>query len=435
MKGKVILLFVILLGLSWYTAFSESVNNPKKVQEHLKNAEELEKKEIFVDAVAEYEKALEIKPEQPEIYVKLANAYLNSNNVQKFKSVCEQTAETYPENREALDTLIKYYEKNNDEYDAVKYLQEFLKDYPDNKAAQDWFIKLKGSYEEIYSLYGEIKYFSNDVIVFEEEGAYGIADATGRELIKAEFKELHPFSAEGFALASREKRTYVYIDEAGQTRKVPDKEYKNLGMFESGCVVACKGEKYGFLDDEMKPSSEFEWDKLTGIKNNIGAGKKGEKWVLINSKGKMKSKEKYGDVICDENGFCSAQKCIFVKKGESYILVDGKGKQKGKLKFEDAKAFSEEGCAAIRMEGKWGYTDSEGKLAVKCQYEDAESFHNGFAAVKLNGKWGYIDEEGNLVIKPEFAEVTGISKNGTAAVKLGADDDTDWKLIQLNIFL
>ena len=52
------LLFIAMLGLSWYTAVSEAVNNPKKVQEHLQKAAELEEKGIYVDAVTEYEQAL-----------------------------------------------------------------------------------------------------------------------------------------------------------------------------------------------------------------------------------------------------------------------------------------------------------------------------------------------------------------------------------------
>ena len=58
MKIKLILVFCVLLGLSWFTAISEAVNNPKKVQEHLTRAAELEAQGVYVDAVTEYEQAL-----------------------------------------------------------------------------------------------------------------------------------------------------------------------------------------------------------------------------------------------------------------------------------------------------------------------------------------------------------------------------------------
>ena len=67
---------------------------------------------------------------------------------------------------------------------------------------------------------------------------------------------------------------------------------------------------------------------------------------------------------------------------------------------------------------------------IACQYEDAESFENGFAAVCTDKSWGYIDETGNQVIKPQYEAVTAMSDQGTAAVLQGGK----WTLIQLDIF-
>lgn len=82
------------------------------------------------------------------------------------------------------------------------------------------------------------------------------------------------------------------------------------------------------------------------------------------------------------------------------------------------------------MDGKWGYVNAKGELEIECQYDDAQSFRNGFAPVCVDGKWGYIDEYNNLVIEPQFEAATPISETGTAAVK-----QEKWKLIQMNIFM
>ena len=42
MKRNLILIFCVLLGLAWFTAISDAINNPKKAQEHLAKARELE---------------------------------------------------------------------------------------------------------------------------------------------------------------------------------------------------------------------------------------------------------------------------------------------------------------------------------------------------------------------------------------------------------
>ena len=44
MKKYVILLFVVLLGLAWFSAGSDMVNDPIKAKEHMEKAAELEEK-------------------------------------------------------------------------------------------------------------------------------------------------------------------------------------------------------------------------------------------------------------------------------------------------------------------------------------------------------------------------------------------------------
>ena len=139
-------------------------------------------------------------------------------------------------------------------------------------------------------------------------------------------------------------------------------------------------------------------------------------------------------MITDLYGFCSSQKRIFVKKDGVYHLINTKGKEEGDLTFEDARAFTEDGYAAVCKDGKWGFVNSDGELVIDYTYEEAESFQNGFASVAVDGKWGYINEEGTMVIQPEFLKATHISEKGTAAVMTEQQGEAVWKLLQLNLF-
>ena len=87
-------MFAVLLGLSWYTAVSEAVNRPKQAKEHMKRAAELEEKEIYVDAAAEYEQALEYEPDNVETYIRMARAYIKSGNTKKITDISAKTEET-----------------------------------------------------------------------------------------------------------------------------------------------------------------------------------------------------------------------------------------------------------------------------------------------------------------------------------------------------
>lgn len=409
------------------------VNRPKNAKAHIQKAAWLEEKEIYVDAVTEYEQALEYVPDNVDVRIKMAKAYLKSGNSNKFTSVCAKTAEDYPDDTEALDILIEYYLENGDESQAVVYLEEFVKNHPEHKKAKEWFGKLKGSFTELYCHYEEMGDIVNDSMAVMKDGLYGLADSKGKEIIACEYKEIHPFSEEGFALARKEDGSYIYVDGDGQTRKAPDMAYRELGMFSLGRAAACKDGKYGYLDENMEPAGAFSWDAITGMKESVGFGKKDEKWVLVNKDGKAKGEKKYNDIVVDENGFCANQKRIFVMEKKEYYLINPKEKKIGKQTFDDAKAFTEDGYAAVCRGGKWGFVDTEGEVVIDYAYEDAESFRNGFAAVYTDGKWGYIDTEGNLVITPQFETATHFTKEGTAAVKACEDGTEVWKLIQLDL--
>ena len=71
----------------------------------------------------------------------------------------------------------------------------------------------------------------------------------------------------------------------------------------------------------------------------------------------------------------------------------------------------------VRLNGKWGVINTEGKEVVPLKYDDVEYFHEGLAAVKLNGKWGFVDKEGKEVIPLKYDSV-GSFHEGLAGVLL-----------------
>ena len=434
MKKYIIILFLGLLGLSWYSAVSDAVNDPKELEAHLEKAEELENKGIYVDAVTEYEAALEYAPERTDIHLKLANVYYLSGNTRQFINICEERAEDDQDSSEPLDLLMEYYIDNNNYTDALQYLQEFCNKYPENETSRKWFLELEGSYEEMYCRYDIESDILNASMSVSADGLYGIADDQGKELIECMYLQSYPFSADGFALVQREDGSYIFIDADGQTRKVPDSEYEDFGMFESGRVQARKNGKYGYLNEDMEAIGSFDWDELTGFRNGVGAGRKGEEWFLLDDEEKIVSDEYYEDIIIDEAGFCSSQERIFVKKGGKYILVDTKGKAVGNLSFDLAKSFTDNGFAAVCNDGKWGFINSDGELIIDYAFEDADSFQNGFAAVCQDDLWGYIDEEGYMAIEPQFTEAGHFSSSGTAVVSERSQEEDVRKIIKLYVF-
>jgi hypothetical protein len=84
------------------------------------------------------------------------------------------------------------------------------------------------------------------------------------------------------------------------------------------------------------------------------------------------------------------------------------------------RAAAAEGAALypVVRDGKWGYMDGTGKVAIEPQYACAWDFSDGLAAVQVGQRRGFVDAGGKMVIKPSYPMTWGFS-DGLAAVFVG----------------
>ncbi len=106
---------------------------------------------------------------------------------------------------------------------------------------------------------------------------------------------------------------------------------------------------------------------------------------------------------------------IYDTKERQYFFINQKG---GRLKTEvtsfkihDGLGFDVDGFAdglvAIRLGDKWGYLNSEGKLAIAARYDDVTEFHDGFASARSGGNFIILNKAGNE-IKPQTTGIMDI---------------------------
>ncbi|RIE17606.1 WG repeat-containing protein [Candidatus Cryosericum septentrionale] len=88
----------------------------------------------------------------------------------------------------------------------------------------------------------------------------------------------------------------------------------------------------------------------------------------------------------------------------------------------------------FRKGDKWGFCDSQKRIAIPTMYDRAEPFTDGIAIVVTNGKFGCIDSKGEMVI-PVAYEQMGPFLEGLSLVhldgKFGFVDRTGTTVIQL----
>jgi hypothetical protein len=160
-------------------------------------------------------------------------------------------------------------------------------------------------------------------------------------------------------------------------------------------------------------------------------------WGFINLKGEFISEPVYRKT----NGFTKdGYAPAFDEKEKKFIFIDKKGeKLKTDLDFVpmgiNPEGFTN-GLAPVRLGGKWGYMNVQGKEAIKAVYEKVTEFNGGYAAVERDGKKIILDVTGKetVVSDPKVSAIKhfeeGLAPFDTEERKSGFVDATGKVVIE-----
>jgi hypothetical protein len=103
---------------------------------------------------------------------------------------------------------------------------------------------------------------------------------------------------------------------------------------------------------------------------------------------------------------------------------DTQGKVAIEPRFVLAQEFSPQGIAAVVDETGWAFIDGKGKVVIRPWVVDngPDYFSEGLARFKANGKFGFFGESGKVIIKPRFDFALPFSE-GRAAVCAGCREE------------
>lgn len=408
-KFLVPIVLTVLFALSIYMLSSNNISSFNEYKGNLENARAKRELEIWVDAEDSYLKALKYD-DSLELYLELGEMYLDALLYGKAEDLAKLIVSDYSKEASAYNYAMRVYYINNNIKKCFSLYNEAIAKKVDEKELEEVYKPFEYAYT-ISSDYDEIGGYSEGIVTYKDDDAWGYANELNQG-IKHGFAFAGPFS-DGLAPVVTKSGEAYFIDENGNKKVVVPNingaEY--IGITEDDIFVVCKNGSWDFYN--VNGDKVFgDYSNASSIGNGYAAVKDVVYWTIVNSSGEQAITGQYEDVLFDEKRVICRKGRLFVKENGAYYMIDTEGKKVTETKFQYADIFHGDGYAAVEIDGKWGFIDTNGEMRISPQYEEAKSFSNGLAAVKKNGRWGYIDLENEMVINLQFEDASDFNAKG-----------------------
>lgn len=421
--------FGMMLYFSWSNILNFNKDTEQTYSKYIEDAQFFESREIYVDAITQYEAALKLKPEDHDTAVKLVSLYDKMGNNSGYLTACDRAvaadAKDYDTYLLKIDRLMTMGEQSK-AFSAMKSLQTQLA--ADADAPKEFVAKLDGmilSMQSAYTLhscpvsefYGFVRLNSAEIGQAKVRlgQRYGIMNATGQLAFKCEYDDINITNGTLTAMKD-EQGKYRFYDNDGNLRVVTDKPAEYLGVFIDGYASAKIDGVYGYINQTMQ-SFHFEYEYAGNFGGGVAPVKKDGKWAIINETFQPVTQFEFDEILVDNYGFGTQFGVFFAKKNgvlglynnTGLLIADG---------FEDVKLFASDQPAAVKKDGKWGFIQKDGTMFIEPYYADADSFSVSLAPVVQPGqeKWGVIDTQNRELIPPTFDEMQSFNGAGYSYV-------------------
>ncbi len=240
----------------------------------------------------------------------------------------------------------------------------------------------------------ETGFFSEGAAAVKMGGKWGFIDLKGNILIPAKFDYTDAFS-EGLAPALQEDKM-GYVDRAGAWAVPP--EYEAAYPFNEGRGRVQKNGLWGFLDGKGRPVIPLRYEDAGDFSQGAAPVSHDGTWGFIAQNGAPLFPARFAEAEEFHEGWAR------VNHDGLDNLVD----RTGRLMWKDPKFLQVQGfyngLAVVQSadNGKHGYIDARGTIAVRPAYDFAFVFHEGLAGVSRSGRYGFVDKTGTEVIPLQY---------------------------------
>ncbi len=233
--------------------------------------------------------------------------------------------------------------------------------------------------------------FNDGLARFRKGDKFGYIDIDGEEVIPPSLDGAADFH-ERSALIIKDGR-YGFIDTRGSYIHEP--QYDSVGQFSSNFLKVAADGKYGLIHRNGRVLLRCEYDYISLLTPG--------EWDYFS--------RYYGYETNDRFVVANVR-----RDGQHYgymYLLDGTPVKEG-MSGELDRFY--DGLAVYEIQGRSGYIDMNGRIAIIPQYADARPFKRGYAWVQGADGWGVIDKSGNVVLPFSYPSCY-FSRNGFVEIR------------------
>lgn len=446
--------FIAIMLAAWYIVASNDGTKLRKQRELLSLAAEYAEDKVYVKAVPLAVEAYNIDTEikYTEVEDILMEYYLEGGYTEEYYSMINDRISGERAENEEYISLAEYYFGEGEKASGLAVLEKAILKYDGDRLPAYYGIKgLAGEYsgtlysDDFTEMYEKNRYsFSLSMFGFrelglsvgkymtakdEETGLWALYSSSGKKLTESIYSETSNVTDDGFASVKLDNE-YLLVNSSG-VRYALCKNDSVTGLVrtegQNKTVVMCSDGLMHMASDMQV--GEKGYDFLGAASEGFRAVCDGGVWSLSDGKDTRLFAD-CQDIKINANGEAALSGRVFIKTDNVWRLADLSGNIYDSA-FEDAKPFCSGGrLAAVKLNGKWGFSDKNGNIVIECVYDDAQSFCGKNAGmVKCgDGMWRLIDVRGNIIDKYEFFDAREF-ENSSAAVK-GLEEK--WSLITVN---
>ncbi len=429
-KNLIPVALIFLMAIAWYQLNNTILLKDIEYNTVLEKARKYAESGIMTYAERYYLESLSMR-ENIDVRLELADYYKKNSTPDVNIEWCEAVKELYPKNVNIYERLLGFYLDAEDYKSCFSLINVFSKRNLKSEYIDKIENQIKYKYTFASKSFDDVSIFKEGICAVKSNEKWGFISDTCDTIASCSFKKVSAY-LNGLAAVVDSNDNVYYIDTDGvKAIAINNKTYSELGMIsKDGILTAVSSGKYMFLNSDFEKLFG-DYDFASAMNDGIAAVKKDNIWKLIGSDGKDISTNTYLDIKLDESNTASKYGRVFVKNDAGYTMLDNLGNKVSDQVYEDARLFSNNNMAAVKIGGKWGFVDLEGKVLIEPQYEDARSFSQGLAAVKIGGKWGFIGTDGKLKIDAQFYDAKDFTDTGKCFVNIG----TKWQILELYKYL